>query len=625
MSTRHGPKAATVEDYISGEDEADTIVAVPDETAKVAQPKARHKSSRVQEVDLGAYAASDSGYSSHAAATAQPSESKGATTTTTTTTTKSPKLPSSAAPVPPTKRRPTLLPARTYASQPPARPPPDATLAAASRRTAGAASHERCNCTGCQPRRMSVAGPLDSPWNIDYAPFDTRLGPGDPSLSSASRARYEQEMTARANSRPPLVKTYSSRPARPVSYHEGVGYSSTFMARAPAASPDTRYPVAGPSLPVSPMTYSAPQGYSLTPSLPPPRPPPYPVPLPYVESRPAPPRWMTDQQPVRPVAMYGPLVVDYGGVGHPVAAPVMHRRPSNNEHSSRRTRLQDEEDYFRMPPPPPPVPAGHPLRPGVRHQDDSGGFTREHLRPRSKSRTDEGRDYVPDGWSRGKIHRNQSEHLPRKRSLKNEKKPDLRNDESLRAETERRRRRSSYYDHEGIRASDHVLREHRASDLRTPAGNLEVPAGRGSGASSRPGSDSGSQNRNNHNSSGSRDGGEAKSRPLSGIAVSVPDSDDNFTMKFASGAGVKFDFTGGLEGRTVSLRPGQDGEQAELSIGSRKGSAYLEGASAAQLEYARSGRRRELEDGEGAGQSRSSTRSRRSSRVRAPSRNPPMF
>lgn len=621
MSTRHEPKAATVEDYNSGEDEDDTIVAVPDETTKEAQSQARHKSSRVQEVALGGYAASDSGYSSHAAATAPSSESKGASTVT-----KSPKLPPSAAPVAPPKKRPTLVPARTYASQPPTRSPPDATLAAPSRRATGTASHERCNCADCHPRRRSVAG-LDTPWILNYPPFDTRVRPGDPSLSSAPKPRYEHEILARQGARPPLVKTYSSRSARPMSYHEGIGYSSSFMGRVPDPSFESRYPVAAPSLPVSPVVYSAPQGYPLPTSLPHPRPS-YPVPLPYADSRPVPTGWVTEQHPVRPVSMYGPPLVEYGGVGPPAMAPVMHRRPSNNEHSSRRARLQEEEeDYFRMPPPPPPIPAGHTVRPGVRHQD-SGGFARAQLRPRSKSRPDEGRDFVPDGSSRVKIHRNQAEHMARRpssSSTKTEKKPDLRNDEATRAETERRRRRSSYYDHEGIRDSEHVLRDHRVTEMRATAAGPEVPSGRGSGAGSRSGSDSGSQNKNNHNINGNRENCEIRSRPLSGIAVSVPDSEDHFTMKFASSAGVKFDFTGDLEGRTVSLKPGQDGEQAELCIGSRKGPAYFEGLSPAQLEYARSGRRRELEDGANAGQSRSSTRSRRSSRVRAPSRNPPMF
>jgi hypothetical protein len=148
--------------------------------------------------------------------------------------------------------------------------------------------------------------------------------------------------------------------------------------------------------------------------------------------------------------------------------------------------------------------------------------------------------------------------------------------------------------------------------------------------------------------------GKASAPPPSNASANPNPADDGgFTMRFTPNAALKLDFTGGFEGRTVSLKPGQDGEQAEISIGSRKSvyapSAAERPATTVPLapiapappapppppaaEHIRSGgRRRDARDAEAyyaaaaaaaaAGHPRSATHSRRSSRVPLSRRQP---
>ena len=599
------PRSATVEDYHSDEDDP-----VP-EPVKEANSKVRRKLGLSSAALAKRDAASDSGYSSHpaAAATAPSSDS----------TTPSATLPPSTKAASQPRRRPTLLPSRTLPAQPYRPPAPEVVPPVDPRRQAGSAQHDRCHCAECMPRRKSVAGPLDTPWHINYTPFEPGRKPTDPRMQGTNQKDKYEDPPAPAP-RPPMVKTYSSRSVRPMTYHEGIGYSSAYLARMPERPAEPRFLPPHPivtNLPPSVGSFSALPNFPLqSPSMSTPQQQ-YPMPLPYADTRPPPQRWVTEQYSARPVSTYGPPLVGYG-VGPAPVLPVMHRRASTREPSSRRPRIQEEEDYFLMPPPP--LPPGVVIpRPGVRYQSNAAP-TGQLPRPSSMSRADESREMPPDGLRRAKTYRehqtglSQRAHQPYAQS---ERQLESRITEPTDIQmAEKRRRRASQYGYEGDRGPAQTVREYRDSDTKPSSHQSSETLGV-KGSSSRAGSDTGSQGKTFKE----REGNESRRRPLSGIAVSVPDSEDSFTMRFASSTGVKLDFTGGFEGRTVSLRPGQDGEQAELSIGARKG--YIEGSSGPQTEYARSGRRREIEDRQGAGQSRSSTQSRRSSR--APSRRDPMF
>lgn len=228
--------------------------------------------------------------------------------------------------------------------------------------------------------------------------------------------------------------------------------------------------------------------------------------------------------------------------------------------------------------------------------------------------------HVARAMERAEARQRQEARVPRRPSMHSadsERRASIYADESVKAQLqEHRRRRATYYDHEGNQEYEKAMRRYQEADSDVNAAALGLEALDMRAEHSRTGSDTGSQGR----PGGSREGSDVKVRPSSGVAVSVPESDDSFTMRFTSNTPVKLDFTGGFDGRTVSLRPGQDGEQAELSIGSRK--TYIDRHTGAHIEYARSGRRREIEGALTAPHSRSSTHSRRSSRAAVARRDP---
>lgn len=89
---------------------------------------------------------------------------------------------------------------------------------------------------------------------------------------------------------------------------------------------------------------------------------------------------------------------------------------------------------------------------------------------------------------------------------------------------------------------------------------------------------------------------------------------ESFTMRFNAGAGVKVDFAGdSVEGRTISLRPSGEEGAMELSIGGRGSKKYV-GSEGKQVEYARSGLRREIKEVEDLRRTREDTKSAKSSR-----------
>ena len=672
MSAYPGSKMATVEDYISSEEEEDGDEDEdeqsdedggieqqhqqqhPRDLKPEANTQARRQPIQVSGGSTGGDAASDSGYSSHqTVTTGPPSSGRGPSSVII-----PPPPPRQIDGVPPPpRRRPNVIQARTVAAQAQTQPPPrprretvaaaDAPRRAEMMRTA---PHGRCNCAACLPRRRTVTQetmpvpmpvPIPMPWDLRYPPVHTPGGYGDrPQPAMPPPPKTTVPVGAMASgpilARPRLVAAQSSRSARPMSYHEGMGYSTNF---APLRL-DTQVEPMMAHQQYVPVQAAAP------PPPPPPSAPPYPVSMPFGPSRPMPQRWMTERYSARPVSMYGQPLIEYDGVP-PGGTQPLARRPSNRESSSRRARTQEEEDYSRMPPPPipsaPPPPPPPPPPPGVPQS-----HRRELSRSRSVPRRSDGylagsdrveRPSVPSQTYRGSALRRPSSH-----SIENERRHELQADELARFQAaDRRRRRASYYGGDGNvgqvreqsrrRYQQQQRREREddddeddegddddddyydAGDAHAAAMRLEGLSLRG--MSTRVGSNPGQHGRPSASREVVRGGGGegGRARPSSGVAVNVPDADENFTMRFnSSAAGVKLDFTGGFDGRTVSLKAGQDGEQAELSIGARK--TYIDRHTGAHLEYARSGRRREIDHGAlTAPHSRSSTHSRRSSRA----------
>ncbi|KAI9837794.1 MAG: hypothetical protein M1819_006728 [Sarea resinae] len=575
-------RVASVEDYNSDNNET-----LP-ETRTIARRKPAGRSGRVPAKNPDV--ASDSGYSSHTAATVGSGDSGSGA-----------KLASAkeSNPSSPNKRRPPVAGSgrRSMDKLPPR------TASRNQRRDSGI--HEECDCPECIARSR---GPLESHWDINYQPFNgiqrppSRYNGGPPSPQAIRHPGpgyiSEAPIIQTARSRPRAASTHIFQP-RPVSYQGGM--MSDPYGRPPGI-PYERGPP--PSMPM----YSNP-AYAIPPSYPPPGasflPPSrpqsrqdYPPPSPY--ERPSSRNWpAAGQYSTRPKSVYGTPVVEYDQPNFP--------QQPNGSSNQRRTRRESnegrDEDYYKMPPPPPPqiIPIA---RPPMRHSV-TANLAREIQRPSSAS------PYVattkaPAERVRGALA--EPTMRPRRPSLasnsSSRKYATYSNDYgAAKVSVEGPNRRRVSYDGHG-RAGAIEQRQRAAEDYQETAAVTSVPltadALRQARRGMNPSSDSGSHSR----TSSSRDGSDLKTRSGSGLTHS---DGEGFTLRFN---GVKLDFSGDFDGRTINIKPGEEGGQAELSVGGRSKPRYIERTSnAAQIEYARSGLRRQIEDGE-----RPSRRSSRSGR-----------
>ncbi|KAI9823011.1 MAG: hypothetical protein M1832_002665 [Thelocarpon impressellum] len=451
-----------------------------------------------------------------------------------------------------------------------------------------------CACAKCAPRRRSMATPLETPWNLDYPPFDSNTMYVEVPTATAAGRRYMTET--------PLVYPQRPRPqlyrsSRPVSYHGGAaagsyqeeGYFADSYGPPPAMSAYSNspmstispsYPQRGPYVPAASLP-ATPQNRI--------------EPLAYDASRPVAPRRATDNYASsRPVSMYGAPVIRYDQP--PQSAPPYgshrHRRTADD---FPRSMSREEEASYRMPPPP-----LKPSRQASVHQQPSRERSRREIPRSASTRPAEAEPPVL------------SEPAPRARS----RRPSLSRGErqyktyadgmaSVQVEAGSSRRRTTYSGQEKTRHQERSAEEYQDATRSAPAGaTLTADALQNQRRRRRAGSSSGSVSR----AGSSRDGSEVKSRSSSGIALNIPESDQGLTMRFsAGGAGLKLDFSDGFDGRTISVKPGLAGH--ELSIGSRK--TYVD-RSGAELEYARTEPRRGLEEARSSRHSRSSSHSRHS-------------
>ncbi|KAI9769032.1 MAG: hypothetical protein M1839_003829 [Geoglossum umbratile] len=594
MSHHPRPQAASVEDYCS-----DLNETLPN-TRRVASSKQTRRPSGLSQVVTGEPDGfSDSGYSSHAP-TATSSESIHGTPAT-----GSPPLLS--ANQPPLKRRPTQssrdrskhrspTKGSSRTSSPGPRPQ--------SRNTNKPAPHEDCDCKLCTGKHPPIhhPSPLDTKLDTNFYPFNSSSGNGNnnehqyapsPTMPRSYQmpGSFPQDLPAEPPTRPGLSRastSHSIRPARPASYHPGqnpmagIPYSMGQQGYFPYQGPPPTLANYPPN--IYPSQFSPPSAPTVPPQLNSPFPPP-----PYTNTRNEP-YWPEGQQQQPQYSVRGPPrtpVVEYP-YQQPAPPPVNRRASLGLTHDG--------------------IP---PLRPSPRYSSspNPNGYdiSRTASVPPQSASVDPvaRRIMTPQPQPQARTKRQSISSHPRK-------PPSHSSSTKLSVESNGSsdRRRPSIYDHERAR-EEHERELERdqayqgAIATRTP---LTVEALRAARGQRALGSDSGSQSRESRSShEGSED------RTGAAVAFSVPDAEaDNFTMRYPAGTPVKLEFTGRAlaTGRTISLRPGEQGEPYQLTIGTRR---YVEHRGYAQIEYAQT-TRREIEDCRRHRETRPSSHSRRSSR-----------
>ncbi|KAI4086461.1 MAG: hypothetical protein LQ344_007525 [Seirophora lacunosa] len=617
------PHAAYIEDY---NEDAHTTVPDSRQTANVAAKRSKPDISAVKLSDLGRDGASDSGYSSHTAATLNSGNSSalgskpGSATLT---------LDTSLESLAPSKRRPPLTERQTH-------PMPQSPHKPASRRSESRARAKEsvrqgsCKCEECQAKAKS--NPLQtttSPQDTSpHHPAQGRQTPGPqaphPPTSRSSRPAalptadapiVQPAQPAQPRPRHPRPQSYRSMP-RPVSFHGGVMpqplyYQPIAIGRPPSAFathpqfPPPSYPP--PSFPPPTNSYF-PSPYQ-HPHLPPPAThqpsptmprelysiPPSPYSLP---PHPQPRQWPMEQyQPPRqPITYSAPPVVEYshpaqyGGPPQP-SHPPMHRTFSERDRE-RRMPLREEhfpfdEAYYQMPPPPPPPPKPPNAmlqRPSIRHAvttaarashaerglaDDSTEEEQIPRSPRKHSGETYDRSSRPALASRPSNGRNSDKSHGLDRLEQNFAQMTVEGSSAA----AKQKRRMTYYGGPISKDLERQVEAYQAD--RTPnvdaamipltADSLKLVRRKTQTSNSDAGSRASGEGR------ASREGSDVKPRSATGRRGSSDtkprNEHDAFTMRFNASQGVNVDLKGGAEGRTISLRQSREGEgNMEFSI-----------------------------------------------------------
>lgn len=610
MSARHPvPRAAFCEDY---NEEEQHIVPETRKVANVAAKRSKAELVKPKVSEPRHDPASDSGYSSHTPAMAGSGDVAQA---------------AKAAPVAlkldtaamSSKRRPTHPEKRSESTQ---RSPsqPSVHRSESRSRKKDPVRHEHCQCKDCAPRGRSATTPLESPWPLDYYPFTQprHRNEGPPSPKSARHLQpiyaHEIPVIHTVQPRPRALTAQSTRPPRPVSFHGGVMPEPMYIApmyveRGPP--PSTSAYAHSPSY--APPVYPPPGAAFIPPPAPPSAPPPilqekYPPPTAtYAQPRPQARQWTSEVHPARRSSVYGRPVVDYEEQVY--SAPPMERRSSSHrshrEHAPTPTDREyfRDEDYYLMPPPKT-VPT---QRPPLRHLSTTAS-NQSHARAASVEArvSDRSRREAAEQSSRSR--RPSLATRPSTTSRKSTSYANAPDNAKVSVESARQRR-ASYYGHE--RHHDLEVKQREIEEYQEAKGSKSIPL-TADALAARKGtrsSDSGSR------ASGSREGSEVKTRSATGGSGVAAKSDaESFTMRFNAGAGVKVDFAGdSVDGKTISLRPsGADGLM-ELSVGGRESKKY-HASEGKQVEYARSGLRREVKEPEELRRTREDMRSAKSSR-----------
>lgn len=638
------PHAAYIEDY---NEDAHTTVPESRQTANVAAKRSKPEISAIKVTDLGRDEASDSGYSSHTAATLGSRDSSSGSKAGSATLTLDTNMESVAA----RKRRPTIT-QRSSQTTPQSPQKPSLRRSDSKARQKEAGRHGSCPCGDCQAKAKSRAQrPTVSPQNTSSSSPDQAKQKSAAKADNPPATKNVQISVPPVTTAAPVIQPAQPRPRhsgsqsyrstpRPVSFHGGMMpqpmyYQPMMIARPPSAFP-TQSPFPPPSYP-PPSTSYFPSPYQNPHPQPPAATQPSPTlhrelytipPSPYsLPSQTQHHQWSTAQHapPRQPITYSAPPIVEYPHASQYAGSmqPNMHRTFSERD-QERPIPLRDEyfpfdEDYYRMPPPPPPPPkppntSQH--RPSIRHAATTTTraphtgqyFTEEYLEDDQVQRSP--RRYAGDNYDKPTRPALAVRHSNAKGSDRTHGMDRLeQNFAQMSVEgssaAAKQRRRMTYYGGpipkdlerqvEAYQAEKHASAEAETTPLT--ADSLKLVRRK----TQTSGSDTGS--RISGDGRASREGSDVKPRSATGRRGSSDvktRNDDGFTMRFNTSQGVNLDLKGGAKDRTISLRQSREGEgNMELSIKgknemrdkSRRRQSYIDGSTVRELESLRAGSR----------------------------------
>ena len=549
------PKAAYVEEYNEEEQSGRP------ETRQTANISTKRSKPDVAKPKPGREEFSDSGYSSHTAAT--PASSAPSSLESKTGPNPSKNQENTAA----SKRKPAIAEKTAKnKSQSPEKPP--------LRRTQSKAKKDK---------------PLEASKHNESKPKSksTRLLGGLFQSSKPTPARVVQETPRSLPVRPRTSTSRSDHQLRPLSYHADAVpiYMPTPMIvpsqpayQLPPIFPSPSYPPPQQQSYFPPPQHVAPRADFYAPPLssypPQPRPP----------SR----QWSHRQQTAsRPQSMYhetyphpaveygeGPVYSTIAPSGRPPSNQPQHREPPTVSPEELPARL---EDYYQLRPPAPKASKNPPQEqrpPIVRH-----AHTTSEAHPQVHSRRS---GYEEGSKTRVKnpspVKQSFAEHERLRRPAAG---PPKRSDDSLPSRqgnehansstiaeinAVKQKRRTSLYGHETLQDLEGTVEAYQASRRPLATSNpvdtlarRRRPPGSSSDTSSKHSGKSG-------RSKTSREGSDVKSRRPSSD-VKSRNENDGLAMRFNASQGVNIQMKGGIEGRTISLRQSKDGGEGEMELG----------------------------------------------------------
>ncbi|KAL8698468.1 MAG: hypothetical protein Q9224_001837 [Gallowayella concinna] len=643
------PHAAYIEDY---NEDANTTLPETRQTANVAAKRSKPDISRLKVTDLGREEASDSGYSSHTAATLTSGDSSLVSKAGSATLTLNTSVDSLA-----TGKRKSVVVGKQ--SLPAAQSPQKHTLrrSASKPRPKETVRDGRSGCDDHLAKEKSkgerhAASIQQKPLSKETVQNRPRLGVNTdvapaskgnnrtPTSGPASNAAVVQP--AQPRPRHQSSSQYRNTP-RPVSFHGGVMpqplyYPAMLVARPPSAFavqspfPPPSYPPPTTSYFPNPYQQPAPHAHP---------PPPhaqrdaFPIsPSPYnVPPQQQPHHWPMEQRhpPQQHVVYSAPPVVEYPHASQydrsvPQSHPAMHRTFSERDRE-RPMPLREEyfpydEDYYRMPPPPPPPPKGSgaaPIhhRPEIRHPATMGARVSHHEPYMAEEYFEE--DQLPRSPRKYDSGGHERSRRPSLASRPSNASSNERNHNVDKLEhhfarisvegsgaAAKQRRRMTYYGGPVSRSFEQQVETHQprksgnleGTSMPLTADSLKLVRHKTQTSNSDAGSRLSGEGR------ASRGSSDVKPRSATGrrssSEVKTRNEGDGFTMRFDAKQPVNLDLKGGAKGQTISLRQSREGDgNIELSIGakpdarekSRRRQSYVDGAGARELEYVRASSR----------------------------------
>ncbi|KAK4697697.1 hypothetical protein P7C71_g402, partial [Lecanoromycetidae sp. Uapishka_2] len=396
---------------------------------------------------------------------------------------------------------------------------------------------------------------------------------------------------AQPRPRPPVSQAYRGRP---MSFH-GVIPETAYMQQPIyiQPSPSPRYSVA-PTFP--PPSYPPPQASYFPVAQPIPQPIPQPPefygppPSPYeIQPRPRIQRWTSAQPPARPLSMSyptSPPIIEYGH--EPIYTTIApkprppSRQPSHHEDLFPTLEEHDDDDYRRMPPPPPPPKPTMPSRPTIKKS-----ATTSDARPAIHHRNGHESTAAQVG-NRSPTKRTFKEHERMRPSLTKSTKTSgekLHNTQdversmrrmSVESSAAKNRRRASVYGHESLADLEESVEGYigsKGTGIPKSSIPIETLVKRKKTHTSSKSSETSSRKSDKSGKSkpSSRSGSDIKSRRQSSEAKSHGGDNDGLAMRFNASQGVNVEFRGNAaEGRKINLRQSRDGEgDMELNISAR--------------------------------------------------------